>query len=266
MERLLTISDIHGRYWEFRALLNKAEYNPDRDLLIINGDCPDKGPYSVETVELALSLKKHCGAIYIKGNHEFLYEEYFFTRDEKARLAILQLSDNGKNSSLNFYEENKDIFERHANAFRSLPFYYIKDNYIFVHAGFQTDKPISKQNKRTYVFYKDFFNEPNPQGMTAVVGHIPIYAINQKIEDEFKENFRKEYFMKNPDGQLKDIIYPTDGYQKFDENVPLKIGNKIFTDLGAGRYAGKLGLLQLEPEYKLYSVVCDENIFPLQIS
>ena len=44
------ISDIHGAFNEFKQMLEKIEYNPDSDTMIVAGDVIDRGNDSIDKV------------------------------------------------------------------------------------------------------------------------------------------------------------------------------------------------------------------------
>jgi len=67
-DRHLIIGDQHGRYDILMALLDKANYDPAKDILYSVGDMIDRGPDSVKMVEFF--QQERCYAV--KGNHELM--------------------------------------------------------------------------------------------------------------------------------------------------------------------------------------------------
>lgn len=67
-DRHLVVGDLHGRYEVFMRLLDKANYDPAKDIIYSVGDMIDRGPDSVKCVEFF--HQDRCYAI--KGNHEHM--------------------------------------------------------------------------------------------------------------------------------------------------------------------------------------------------
>jgi hypothetical protein len=64
--RLVIVGDVHGMKNELVNLLEKVDFDKDKDHLILAGDMISKGPDSPGVVDLAMSL----GATGVRGNHE----------------------------------------------------------------------------------------------------------------------------------------------------------------------------------------------------
>jgi len=62
------IGDIHGCYREFRALLDKAGFDPANDKLWSVGDLIGRGPQALETLEFCVSLGDSFSCVL--GNHD----------------------------------------------------------------------------------------------------------------------------------------------------------------------------------------------------
>lgn len=75
VKRLIAVSDIHGNYKLFTALLEKLEYKPGEDGLVVVGDLVPKGPESIAAVQYAMELAKHPNTYFLHGNHELLQEQ-----------------------------------------------------------------------------------------------------------------------------------------------------------------------------------------------
>lgn len=62
------IGDIQGCYTEFRALLDKVNFNPKVDKLWVAGDLVNRGEGSLETLEYLFSIKESVQIVL--GNHD----------------------------------------------------------------------------------------------------------------------------------------------------------------------------------------------------
>lgn len=68
--RRCVISDIHGCYDEFNALLEQVHYDPSQDELILLGDYVDRGPKSKQVIEQIMKLRQENQIVILKGNHD----------------------------------------------------------------------------------------------------------------------------------------------------------------------------------------------------
>lgn len=71
---IYVMSDIHGCYDEFRALLKKINFNHQQDQLYLVGDLINRGPKSLAVMKY---LMKHESSIFpVLGNHDLSYLVY----------------------------------------------------------------------------------------------------------------------------------------------------------------------------------------------
>ena len=145
-------SDIHGYYDELIKALDKAKFDRDNldHQLIVVGDCFDRGNKSLEVYTYLKELTDSGRGIVIKGNHEMFLYEIVELNEKRVKFNIER---NGFLFTLNsfcgedvtgwdlvdiksqFIKQNPNIID----WLDSLPFYLETENYIFAHAGLNTE-------------------------------------------------------------------------------------------------------------------------------
>lgn len=142
------------------------------------GDYIDRGPNSAQVVEKIIEMGKSYETIALMGNHEQMFIEFFEDKNsEEASLFII----NGGTATLASYSENHEgyqIPEHHKEFYKNLKYYFIDDEYIFVHAGLP-NIPVEEFNQYhdpldflwlRKSFFKSEFNWKKP----VVHGHTPV--------------------------------------------------------------------------------------------
>jgi serine/threonine protein phosphatase 1 len=129
------ISDIHGEYGLFKALLKEINFSED-DELYVCGDIIEKGCDSVKLARLIFSMPN---AYAIMGNHEDAFLKYYNSLmrehdgDFDKVLAELKsyISESGGDGELLDW----DVVE----GIEFLPYYIEKEDFICTHAGVPLD-------------------------------------------------------------------------------------------------------------------------------
>ncbi|KAH7061043.1 Ser/Thr protein phosphatase family [Macrophomina phaseolina] len=85
-QRLVVVGDVHGCKSELVELLNKIDFRPAADHLILTGDIIAKGPDSPGVVDFARDVRASC----VRGNHE---DRILLTR-KAMRVAEQDMGDN----------------------------------------------------------------------------------------------------------------------------------------------------------------------------
>ena len=140
--RTLLIGDIHGCYREFKNLLEKVNFDPDKDRLISLGDLVHKGPRSHKVLEFFFNNNYEV----ILGNHD----EHFlkFLKGEKKPYSegeqILEKLDIPKKKLIKWME--------------SFPLYIEDENFIAVHASFDPSKEDFRDTKSSDMFSARYFD------------------------------------------------------------------------------------------------------------
>lgn len=120
------IGDIHGRIEALQEVLLSSTFNYEKDKLIILGDIVDGGANSKECVDELLKIKNK---VFVLGNHDQWWMNSYKNDDmfdgwlSQGGLATVQSYKSG-------------IPDSHKAFFDSAIPYYIQDNMLFVHGGF----------------------------------------------------------------------------------------------------------------------------------
>lgn len=77
------IGDVQGCFDSLQALLQKINFNPDRDRLGFVGDLVNRGPKSAETLRFVSQLKN---PLIVLGNHDLHLMALYFLRHQKTQL------------------------------------------------------------------------------------------------------------------------------------------------------------------------------------
>lgn len=188
------LSDLHGHYDKYIAMLQKIELKP-ADTLYVLGDVIDRGPNGFQ---ILLDMMQRANVIPLLGNHEFfaavclpwLLEE--ITDESIARLedshmgALNEWIANGGNTSLT-------ELARLSQTEREALLEYIRDMdlyaeveaggraFILTHAGlnhFLPDKPLDEYELEDFVFGRQIDMSANYYlEKTLVYGHTPTQLI-----------------------------------------------------------------------------------------
>jgi bis(5'-nucleosyl)-tetraphosphatase (symmetrical) len=119
MKRTLLIGDIHGCYDELILLIEKLDYNPKTDRLILLGDLINKGPYPFKVLKFA----KENNLEVIKGNHEQRFLKYVENK-ETGQKGLDQL-----------IKKMGNDLDEWVEWIRSWPLFIEEDDFLAVHAG-----------------------------------------------------------------------------------------------------------------------------------
>lgn len=181
------ISDIHGNYQKFRALLSEISFKED-DVLYVLGDLVDYGEESMELIE---DLSVRLNVYPVAGEHDFLAARMLHGFDKMLKSGaspdadyisemtawvkdggqptlegFRALDEEGREGVLDYLSEMALFEEVEAGG----------KEYLLVHAGIADYDPNS--DLEDYL-PEDFFSEPLDasyalvEGKTVIVGHVP---------------------------------------------------------------------------------------------
>lgn len=174
MTRILAISDIHGDDKKFKKLLDKVNYDPTNDQLILVGDYVDRGPNAKGVINMVMDLKEK-GAIVLSGNHDEMMvaaannEERAWERwERKGALFTLQSYD-PTIEDMRIPED--ETFHEHVAFLKTLDYYYETDDYIFVHGGVHPSTPIHDTDPWTLTWIREEFHNGYQGEKPVIFGH-----------------------------------------------------------------------------------------------
>lgn len=149
-KRTLVFGDIHGAYKALEQVLKRAKVSKE-DKLIFLGDYVDGWSGSKKVISKLIELQKVNECIFIRGNHDALFQEWLDTKEINQRWLV-----NGGNSTITAYKDVSDqTLEEHHKFLKSLQNYYVNaQNQLFVHGGF-TNLRGPENEYYDYIFYWD---------------------------------------------------------------------------------------------------------------
>ncbi len=176
------IGDVHGCRDMLEEMLSIIPWNTEKDNLIFIGDYIDRGNDSKGVIDILIKLMESSSNVQcLMGNHESLFLEYFYGRNEHAFLI------NGGVATLNSYRINGKILipPEHISFIRSLKTIFELDDYYIVHAGLMPGIEMEKQSVKDKLWIReDFIFSDYDFGKKVIFGHTPFpspYVVANKI-------------------------------------------------------------------------------------
>jgi serine/threonine protein phosphatase 1 len=172
MERLFAISDIHGCFKAFHQLIVNTIKLSKSDRLILLGDYIDRGDKSKEVIDFIIDLRQEgFNVTPLAGNHEVMLIDSYY---DPGMLPLWLM--NGGMSTLTSFGINdiRELDDHYLEFFKSLDYYLILGNIVFVHAGFDdlADDPFLDEQSMVWECRLSY-NHPALSGKTIIHGHRP---------------------------------------------------------------------------------------------
>lgn len=183
--RTLLVSDIHGCYQTFRALIEDTWKLTTDDELYILGDYIDRGSHSKQVVDYILQLRHNGFPIHtLKGNHEDLMLQ---AMDDEV--ALKNWLANGGVTTLESFgiKHPSDMPQVYQQFFRELDYYLEVEDAFLVHAGFDFSKDDPFSDYQAMLWIRGFETDRQQLNNKRLIhGHTPISkeAILETIEQD----------------------------------------------------------------------------------
>ncbi len=166
------ITDIHGCFHSFKALLEQQIKLQARDTLFLLGDYISKGPFSKAVLDYLMQLQAAGFELHmLRGNHE---QEILNVLEGTTSLTTLR-EKGGLTFLQNFNAAHPaEIPEHYIHFFNRLDWYYSQHDWLLVHAGFDfsADDPFIPAD--TLVNIRDYrVDLEKTAGKRVLHGHSP---------------------------------------------------------------------------------------------
>lgn len=233
------ISDIHGQYDKYAAMLQLINFSVD-DMLYVLGDIVDRGPYGFK---ILLDMQTKMNVVPIFGNHEYMAAKSMkWLMKEVTEDSIDDISADMFRGLFEWMEvggsESISEFRSLSRGDQEIVLEYMREfsiaeeieangkQFVLVHAGldnFSEGRPLWDYSLHEMIFAETDYSRAYFEDKYLVTGHRPVRAIRAEMQ-----------------GLDINQMDPA----QYDDTV-LMINNHIAIDCGCA-YGGKLGCICLE--------------------
>jgi hypothetical protein len=219
MKCLYLIPEIHGNANSLELILNRVlplrKFKGQEDQIIFLGDYVDGDLQSKDVLNILVNIKNEYKdrALFLRGNHEDLMLKAI-TGDDKDFSTWI---DAGGISTIKSYTDvspysiprtrlSDIIPKEHIEFLKSLEPYRILDRYIFMHGGFNIEKPIADNSEMSFVYD---------------------YIASKKVKDACKNNsvieFKDDYIFVSAHNYNADEPFLSQRYFMFGGGAPARL-------------------------------------------
>lgn len=213
MPRRLAIADIHGCALTFEALLDSLQLSSSDELYLL-GDYIDRGPRSKQVIELIMRLQREDYSIFpLRGNHDQYLLDAVLLKDKPSKRIWKEAGAKSTRSSYISPENPKGkILPTHTLWLNSLPYYFLLDDYVLVHAGLNFRRSNPMKGRKAMLHARHWYENIDYDwlGKREVIhGHTPLprYLIEQQVIPD-----RRLYPVFNIDAGCSHLNRPYHGY------------------------------------------------------
>lgn len=187
-DRRFVIGDIHGAYKAFRDCLEAVQFDYENDMLICLGDVCDGWPETRESIDELLKINQ---LVYLLGNHDKWGFGWFISGDSPDIWV-------GQGGDATMYSYRNGIPASHVDFMKRADYYYLMDNKVFVHGGFDPSKPVYGQDPEIFLWDRGLLYEAINNARRGIekkltpfdevyVGHTPTIKLGERKPLRFGE-------------------------------------------------------------------------------
>lgn len=180
--RRLVIPDIHGCFKTLEQLWDKVTPQTE-DQVIFLGDYVNKGTSNRKVLDFLMAKSDDFPLYFLRGNHDQKVIDFYDVRDEhmKEELDELNCSD--------LTELSEQEAKKYREFLESMPYFYISDTYVLVHAGLDFTLTNPFLGKEAMMNIRGFsYDNKKAQNKSIVHGHypFPLNHIRKEIDNRQK--------------------------------------------------------------------------------
>ena len=204
-QRVLAISDIHGCKALLERLLQKLDYRPGTDALVLAGDLLTKGEENMAMLEFAMELAALPDVYILLGNCDGMNDEAeapwlpFFLDRQPRQLFWEQCAKQGIGRSEALADAHGTIqalcraYPKQAAFLAGLPRILESEQYYFAHAAMDAALPPDKQDPVDVITRRAFLQSAGAFDRLLVVGHYPAcnYDLTECRLSPYEDKARK---------------------------------------------------------------------------
>jgi serine/threonine protein phosphatase 1 len=173
--KTFAIGDVHGMLTKLEKIIRSCREaaQTEHAKFVFLGDYIDRGPQSKEVVDTLIDLTRAAPrqVICLLGNHEAFALAALAGGVAEARWLAF-----GGEATLRSYGASaaRDLPIEHVDWFRSLSRLHDDGQRLFVHAGIDPDRPVTKQDEQALLWIREpFLSDTRDFGRLVVHGHTP---------------------------------------------------------------------------------------------
>jgi serine/threonine protein phosphatase 1 len=148
--KTFVIGDIHGAYQALLQCLERSKFDRNKDRLICLGDVCDRNKNVKECIDELLTIP-NC--VYVLGNHDAWALEWAMSGkkpkgwwDQGGSLTVMSYKDTG-------------MPKKHIRFLSEAHLYFVDENRLFVHGGFDPDCSLADTPKETFIWDRSFLEK-----------------------------------------------------------------------------------------------------------
>lgn len=191
--RIIAMSDIHTCDNLLKVVLEKAEYKPGEDYLVIVGDILEHWDNNLSTIRTVMKLCENDRAFCLRGNNDtsvvrmaftYPYERFaekFYWKGTTYNQMAESLGFNWCSED-NWIDIRRAVYEKYRlelDFMKSRPIALETQEHIFVHAGLENRFDWENTDDNYAITVPWFFRKENPTNKWLVVGHFPVYNFEE---------------------------------------------------------------------------------------
>ena len=234
--RVIAVSDIHGNFPFFRALMDKISLTP-QDSLILVGDMIEKGQDNLVLLRHLMELSRTHTLYPLCGNCDGLVLNFFETDALDGRFytsylpqhpesTIRQLAREGGFEQLEDLPRlRRDLRSAYPEIWawlKALPTILETDHLVFVHGGVPSLEHMEELNRWRCMKNDNFLSQGHSFEKWVVVGHWPVTLYNPSIPSAAPLVLQDRKIISidggcvlKADGQLNALIFESPSAQSF---------------------------------------------------